>query len=185
MNGSPALRIYLTGFMGSGKSTVGPLLAARLGYEFVDLDALIEAKEGKAVPGIFRERGERDFRALERRELGLLSSRERIVVATGGGVLTDQGSMEIIRGSGLMVYLEVPVEVLIDRLRGMRGRPMIAADDGTPLGDEQLRERIGSLLRSREFLYRRAGIIVDAGVQSPLETVSAILKLLRADPGSP
>ena len=184
MNAPTAIRTYITGFMGSGKSTVGPLLAAGLGYEFVDLDLLIEAKEGKAVPGIFRERGEQAFRSLERRELGLLSTRERIVVATGGGALTDQGSWEIIRGSGLIVYLEVPIEILIARLRGMRGRPMIAAEDGGPLGDEQLRERTSTLFRSREPLYRRADFIVDAGFQSPVDTVSAILKLLGALPGS-
>ena len=182
MSAPPALRIYITGFMGGGKSTVGPLIAARLGYEFVDLDDLIEAREGKSIPEIFRERGEQDFRSLERHELGLLSTRDRIVVATGGGALTDQGSREIIRRSGLLVYLEVPFEILIARLRGRRGRPMIAADDGTVLGEEQLRERISSLLRSREPLYRRADIIVDAGSQSPALTVSAILKSLDALP---
>ncbi|HEX7573818.1 MAG TPA: shikimate kinase [Bacteroidota bacterium] len=184
MNAPPALRIYITGFMGGGKSTIGPLLAARLGYEFVDIDALIEANEGKSVPEIFRERGEQDFRSLERHELGLLSTRDRIVVATGGGALTDQGSGEIIRGSGLLVYLQVPFEVLIARLRGRGGRPMIAADDGTPLGEDQLRERISSLLRTREPLYRKADVIVDAGSQSPGDTVSAILKSLGGLPGS-
>jgi shikimate kinase len=180
MNAPPAVRIYITGFMGSGKSTVGPLLAAGLGYQFIDLDAAIEAKEGKAVPEIFRERGEVDFRSLERRELRLLSARSGIVVATGGGALTDPGSLAIVRESGVLVYLEVPFEIIIARLRGRRGRPMIAADDGAPLGDEQLRERVRSLLRSREPLYRRADIIVDAGSPSPGETVSAILKSLGA-----
>jgi shikimate kinase len=179
----PVLRTYITGFMGSGKSTVGPLLAESLRFQFIDLDAAIEAKEGKAVPDIFRERGEQDFRSLERRELGLLSTRERIVVATGGGALTDPGSREIIRRSGLLVYLQVPSEILIARLRGRRGRPMIASDDGTPLGEEELRGRISSLLRSREPLYRQADIIVDAGSQSPGDTVSGILKLLGAIPG--
>jgi shikimate kinase len=184
MNAPPAVRIYITGFMGSGKSTVGPLLAASLRYQFIDLDGTIEAKEAKSVPEIFRERGEPDFRSLERRELLLLSALDGIVVATGGGALTDPGSWEIIRGSGLLVYLEVPVEILIARLRGRRGRPMIAADDGTPLGDEQLRERITSLLRSRRPLYRRADIIVDAGSRSPADTVSAIVKSLGTPPPS-
>ncbi len=183
MNAPPALRIYVTGFMGSGKSTIGPLLAAGLGYQFVDLDAAIEAKEGKTVPGIFRERGEPEFRSLERRELALLCTRVGIVVATGGGALTDPGSREIIRASGLLVYLEVSAGTLFARLRAGGGRPMIAADDGTPLADEQLRERITTLLRTREPLYRRADIIVDAGARSPGDTVSAILKSLSALPG--
>jgi shikimate kinase len=176
-------RTYITGFMGSGKSTVGPLLAASLGYQFIDLDAAIEAKEGQTVPEIFRERGEPDFRSLERRELRLLSTRGGIVVATGGGALTDPGSLAIVRESGVLVYLEVPFDMLLARLRGRRGRPMIEAEDGTPLGDEQLRERITSLFRTREPFYRKADIIVDAGSRPPLDTVSAILKSLRALPG--
>ena len=184
MNAPSTDRIYITGFMGSGKSTVGPLLAKSLRYQFIDLDATIESKEGKRVPEIFRERGEPDFRSLERRELRLLSSLDGIVVATGGGALTDPGSLAIVRESGVLVYLEVPFETLLARLRGRRGRPMIASDDGTPLGDEQLRERIRSLLRSREPFYRRADIIVDAGSGSPAGTVSAILDSLRALPGS-
>jgi shikimate kinase len=183
MNAPPALRIYITGFMGCGKSTVGPLLAASLGAQFIDLDAVIEAKEGKTVPEIFREQGEPDFRNLERRELRLLSTRSGIVVATGGGALTDPGSWAIVQGSGVLVYLEVPLETLIARLRGRRGRPLIAAEDGTPLGDEQLRERITSLFRSREPLYRRADIIVDAGSRSPGDSVSAILASLHTLPG--
>ena len=180
MSSRPADRIYITGFMGSGKSTVGPLLAASLGHQFIDLDAAIEANEGKTVPEIFREKGELDFRSLERRELRHLSTRSRIVVATGGGALTDPGSLAIVRGSGVLVYLEVPVDILFARLRGWRGRPMIAAEDGTPLTDDLLRERIRSLLFSREPFYRLADIIVDAGSLSPGDTAGAILASLAA-----
>ncbi|HMK39397.1 MAG TPA: shikimate kinase, partial [Bacteroidota bacterium] len=100
-----AARIYITGFMGSGKSTVGPLLGASLGYAFIDLDTVIEAGEGKSIAEIFREKGEQEFRALERSALRLLSARSNIVVATGGGALTDPGSLSIVRQSGLSVYL--------------------------------------------------------------------------------
>jgi len=171
-------RIYITGFMGSGKSTVGPLLGSSLGYRFIDLDTAIEAGEGKSIPEIFREKGEAEFRSLERNELRLLGTRSRIVVATGGGALADSGSLAIVRGSGLLVYLQVPLDTLIARLRGRKGRPMISARDGTPLGDEQLRDRIRSLFLLREPVYRQADIIVDAGAGSPGETVSAILDAL-------
>jgi len=172
-------RTYITGFMASGKSTVGPLLAAALGRRFIDLDAVIESKEGESIPEIFRRRGEPDFRSLERRELGLLAARSGIVVATGGGALTDPGSMAIVRDSGVLVYLELPLETLLARLRGKTGRPMITADDGSPLDEAHLRERVTSLLRVREPAYRQADIIVDSGSVSPGETVSLIMKSLR------
>lgn len=173
-------RMYITGFMGSGKSTVGPLLAASLRYQYIDLDVVIEANEVKSISELFRERGEAGFRALERKELGIISARSGVVVSTGGGALTDAGSLSIIRESGVLVYLEVPPGILFTRLRGRTGRPMITAAGGTPLDDDQLRERIGSLLRIREPLYRRADIIVDSGTRSPGETVSAILKSLAS-----
>jgi shikimate kinase len=172
-------RIYITGFMASGKSTVGPLLAAQLAYEFIDLDARIEAAEGKSIPEIFRVRGEQTFRSVERRELGIVSGKNRIVAATGGGAVTDPGSLAIMRGSGIMVYLEVPLDVLLRRLRGMKGRPMIAYPDGMPLDEAHLSERITSLLRVRGPLYRQSDIIVDAGLVSPVDTVAAILTLLH------
>ena len=168
------LRIYITGFMGSGKSTVGPLLADALGYEFVDLDAVIEAKEGQTIPGIFRQRGEQEFRAIERREVTLLAAREKIVVATGGGALTSPATLSALRASGILVYLRVPVEALFERLRGVKGRPMIADGSGGALGDDDLRARISGLLDARERLYLEADITVDAAGQTPGETAAAI-----------
>jgi 3-dehydroquinate synthase len=171
--------------MGSGKSTVGPLLAAALGHQFIDLDALIEKNEGAAITAIFSRRGEPEFRSLERRELRLLCTRNGIVVATGGGALTDPESLAIVRASGILVYLEVSLETLVARLSGKRGRPMIAAADGSPLDDERLRERVASLLRSRDPSYRQADVIVDAGSVSAADTVSAILQSMRSLPGHP
>ncbi len=182
MNSPPSerpARIYITGFMGSGKSTIGPLLAGRVAHRFVDLDLSVAEREGKEIPAIFRESGEREFRAMERRELLRLSTQSGIVVATGGGTLSDPESLAIVRGSGVLVYLEVSSGTLISRLHGMRGRPMIAADDGAPLDDDMLRERIASLLVLREPVYRLADITVDADSRTPGEIVSAILDSLR------
>ncbi|HTO94774.1 MAG TPA: shikimate kinase [Bacteroidota bacterium] len=178
-------RIFITGFMGSGKSTVGPLLATGLGYEFVDLDAVIEAKEGRTIPGIFRERGEQEFRAIELREITLLAAREKIVVAMGGGALTSPATLAALRGSGILVYLRVPVDTLFERLRGVKGRPMIANGSGGALGDDDLRARISSLLEVRERSYREADLTVDAGGQTPGETAASILASLRARPQAP
>jgi len=147
--GAPA-RIYITGFMGSGKSTVGPLLADALGYEFVDLDAVIEEKEGRTIPELFTARGETEFRAIEQRELALLGTRERIVVATGGGALTNPATLSALRRAGVLLYLRVPAETLFERLRGVRGRS-----------------------------YRESDIVVDAAGQSPADTMAAALAALN------
>jgi len=176
--GAPA-RIYITGFMGSGKSTVGPLLADALGYEFVDLDAVIEEKEGRTIPELFTARGETEFRAIEQRELALLGTRERIVVATGGGALTNPATLSALRRAGVLLYLRVPAETLFERLRGVRGRPMISGPSGQPLDDDALRGRINDLLAAREQSYRESDIVVDAAGQSPADTMAAALAALN------
>ncbi|HUI08909.1 MAG TPA: shikimate kinase [Bacteroidota bacterium] len=173
-------RIYITGFMGSGKSTVGPLLARGLGYQFIDLDAVIEEKEGRSIPELFDARGESEFRAIEQRELALLEVRERIVVATGGGALTNPSTLDVVRRSGTLLYLNVDQETLFKRLRGVRGRPMISDASGRPLSDDALRERIKSLFAEREPLYKSADIVVDGTSLTPEATVTSILTSLRA-----
>jgi len=174
-----ASRVYLTGFMGSGKSTVGPLLARALGFEFIDLDAVIEEKEGTTIPGIFSVRGEKEFRGIERRELALLGARGNMVVATGGGMLTDAASFDLVRSSGVLVYLRVSPGVLFERLRGVHGRPMISDAAGTPLPEHELRARIETLLSTRERNYLQAHIVVDTAGQSPADTVTSIVAALE------
>lgn len=155
-------RVYLTGFMGSGKSTIGPILANTIGYEFVDLDSLVEAGTGKVISQIFREMGEPAFRALERRTLASIVARTRLVVALGGGLVTDPESFALVTSTGIMVYLRATVEDIAGRLRRKMDRPLILSDAGDSLGDEALLERIQTLLAEREPLYQKADITVDS-----------------------
>lgn len=171
-------RIYLTGFMGSGKTTVGPILANTIGYDFIDLDDAVESGTGLSVASIFRERGEEGFRGIERDVLRSLSLRERIVVALGGGALTDAGSLAIASTTGIVVYLHSSLEQIVSRLKRKSDRPLLLADDGLPLNDRALRERIGLLLESREPTYRRADIIVDTDGSKLGLTVDAIVRKL-------
>ena len=171
-------RIYLTGFMGSGKTTVGPILANTIGYDFIDLDDAVESWTGLSVASIFRERGEEGFRGIERDVLRSLSLRERIVVALGGGALTDAGSLAIASTTGIVVYLHSSLEQIVSRLKRKSDRPLLLADDGLPLNDRALRERIGLLLESREPTYRRADIIVDTDGSKLGLTVDAIVRKL-------
>ncbi|HVR27955.1 MAG TPA: thiamine phosphate synthase [Thermoanaerobaculia bacterium] len=117
--------IYLTGFMGAGKTAVGRRLAARLGLPFLDLDHEIEAGAGRSIPDLFRERGEDAFRALESEALAAASRRPRTVVATGGGVVERESNLGVMRSSGRVVWLDVPFATLVERLaRGREGRPL-------------------------------------------------------------
>ena len=153
-------RIYLTGFMGSGKSTIGPILANTIGYAFVDIDRAVEAREQASVNAIFRQHGEAHFRAAERAALLDMAARPGLVIALGGGTLTSPDSLQIVLQTGILIYLKIGRDQLFRRLRHRNDRPLLAAPDGTPLDDEQLRQRISALYEAREPLYALADITV-------------------------
>jgi shikimate kinase len=155
-------RIYLTGFMGSGKSTIGPILANVLGYEFVDLDNAIAAREGKSVREIFRDHGESHFRRKERETVAELSLRDGLIVSLGGGTLTDQDCLAVVKATGILVYLKVPLEEIVRRLRNKTDRPMVLGPDGERLNEQELRERILQLLAQREPFYANADLTIVA-----------------------
>src|SRR5512140_1691574 len=100
-------RIYLTGFMGSGKSTIGPILANTIGYEFVDIDRAIEASQQMSVNAIFRQQGETGFRRIEQMMLLTYSAVPGLVIALGGGTLTDPDSLRLVLSTGIVIYLKI------------------------------------------------------------------------------
>jgi len=180
MNAFPT-RIYLTGFMGSGKSTIGPLLAARLGYSFLDLDALIEARVGKPVSSLFAEDGEVAFRALEAALLRETTRQEHVVVALGGGALTFEENLSLARASGGVVYLRVSPMQLARRLAtGSEGRPLLKGADGQRLSGVSLQAKIEAMLVRREAFYRRAHVTVEATWLGVETTVEAVVQALEA-----
>ena len=154
-------RVYLTGFMASGKSTVGPLLADQLGYRFVDLDWLVEAQTGRSVTDLFAE-GEAVFRAAETAALRETTGGDGLVVSTGGGTLVDPSNLILARGSGPVVWLRTSVPILTARVGDASGRPMLAGRDGRPLQGADLSERIADLLASREPYYAQADLVISA-----------------------
>jgi shikimate kinase len=178
--GLPA-RIYLTGFMGSGKSTVAPLLAGLLGYECLDLDEGIADAAGLTVGEIFAGGGEAEFRRLESAALFETASRSSIVVAAGGGAIASEESLAFVRSAGVLVYLRVDFETLFGRLRTMRDRPLLretVAGTGAE-GDGALRETMRRLMTEREPFYRRADIVADPDPSGPGGTASRIAESLR------
>lgn len=165
------MRIYLTGFMGAGKTTVGRILAQRLGYPYVDLDQQIEGRAGCSVREIFERDGEGAFRQLEREELARTLQLPRGVVATGGGTVAAAGNLELIHDDGICVWLNVPFNVIAARLGG-RGR------SDRPLFRDEL--QAFSLYRQRLAAYRRADLEVEVRPgESAAEVAARIILLLK------
>jgi shikimate kinase len=171
MNNLPP-RIYLIGARGSGKTTVGRLLAARLGWSFVDMDDVIEAAAGKSIAEIFANEGETGFRNREASGLQEISSHPDHVIATGGGIVLRPQSRSRLCATGYCVWLTAPPQTLWDRIR---------LDVATPvrrpaLTDLSPEEEIRHVLAEREPLYLSiAQLSVPTDCQSPESVVSAIL----------
>jgi shikimate kinase len=161
-------RIALVGFMGSGKSTVGRLLATAVGYQFVDVDTLIEREAGMSIPELFRREGEEVFRALETRMLLGLNARRSVVIATGGGAPMRVVNHEFLRTKCRTFYLEISAAEAQRRVGGAGGRPLLAA---TPEG-------IADLLASRHDTYAATGATIPADGRSPMQVVATIRSLL-------
>ncbi len=176
----PPTRIYLTGFMGSGKSTVGAILANVLGYAFEDLDATVAEKAGQSVQAFFAAHGEAAFRALEREALHATALKTGLVVATGGGALAHADGMDWALRHGTVVYLALRPDALVERLLHLSApRPLLLAPDGTRLSAPALRARAGALLDAREPIYRRAHLTVPVEKLSVGQAVEAVARALR------
>jgi shikimate kinase len=159
--------IYLLGFMGSGKSTVGNLLASALGWPLIDLDTLIEAGHGLSIRKIFENSGESFFRQIEHAALTEACKAEPAVIALGGGTFAQPPNVELIRESGgATVWLDCPPEVLRTRCEGLENRPLFR--------DEQ---SFSQLLADRLPYYRLADFRVSTEGRKPEEVVEQILSL--------
>lgn len=167
----PIGNLVLTGFMGTGKSTVGRLLAGRLGRHFVDTDDLIEERHGP-IPAIFADQGEDVFRRLETDVAIELGGHDDLVVATGGGLLLRSANVDALGATGHIVCLTATPDTLVDRLAGtgVTRRPLLAGRD--------LRTRLVELLAEREPTYRRF-VRVPTDELSPAEIAEAVLALVN------
>jgi shikimate kinase len=164
-------RIFLIGYRGSGKSTVGRHLAGRLGWAFLDADAELEARAGRTIADIFRDEGEPGFRDRESAVLADLATRPNHVIATGGGVVLRPGSRELLQSSGFVAWLQAPAGVLHER---------IVADPTTAARRPNLvaggLSEIVDMLAVRAPFYRAAAhAVFDAAAASPEAVAAAIL----------
>lgn len=168
---SDGRNVVLTGFMGTGKSTVGKLLAKRLGYCFSDLDALIVGRAGISINEIFARYGEQRFRELETEAIRSLDGVSGQVVAAGGGAVIAPRNRELLRKAGLVVNLTASLEVILCRLKGDRERPLLR-NNNTP-------EALAALMAGREDAYADADLRIDTAGKSVEDVVTEIATFVR------
>jgi len=178
LESSPVQRILLVGFMGSGKTTLGRLLASEMGWRFVDLDEAVELHDGREIPRIFQEDGEEGFRKIEHAVTLRFLGEDRVVLASGGGWPCQEGRLEGTGPGTLSVWLRVSSEEALDRIRRQGNqRPLLEVPNP--------RTRIGELLAAREPYYRKASCWVDTELH-PLRTiVRRVIDCLLTDSDRP
>lgn len=161
-------RVVLVGFMGSGKTSVGRLLARRLGFGFEDLDRRIEERAGRSIAQIFRDEGEEAFREREREEARAVSCLRDRVVAAGGGAFTRPDTRALLQEGALTVWLRCDLDRILAR---------VPADGSRPLAGN--RAIMQALLAEREPSYRLADVVVDASAGTPREVADRIVGLIE------
>lgn len=167
--GAPTAVVVLVGMMGAGKTTVGREYARRHGLRFVDCDHELEARTGVSVTTIFEIEGESGFRRREAQLLDELTHESDLVLATGGGIVLAPDNRAVLRERGVVVYLNVPAQILWERTRNDKNRPLLQVPNP--------RERIEALYAQRDPLYREvADIIVDGGRGNPSGMVRLVDK---------
>jgi len=168
--------IYLTGFMTSGKSTVGPILANTLGWDYYDLDREIEADTGKSVVNIFESEGEQYFRDKETEKLNELSKKENLIIALGGGTIINENNFRIIKSTGKLIYLKVAPEIIYKRIKHKLDRPLFKDLVLNEKPEEEFLKRIKDILAERNSLYESADITIDTDKQRIGLTIDSLVK---------
>ncbi|WP_349928483.1 shikimate kinase AroK [Acinetobacter sp. A1-4-2] len=166
--------VYLVGPMGAGKTTVGRHLAELLGREFLDSDQEIERKTGATIPWIFEKEGEKGFRNRETMVIDELTARPHLVVATGGGAVTQSPNREFLKQRGIVVYLYTPVEIQLQRTYRDKNRPLLQVENP----EQKLRD----LLAIRDPLYREiADYIIETNQGAARDLAQKILQMIVSE----
>ncbi len=164
--------IALVGFMGTGKSTVGQLVAGMLHYRFLDTDVMIEGMAGKRISDIFSSEGEARFREYERQVVAQLASAEKSVISTGGGMIMNPENLAILREHALVVCLWATAETILKRVGHQTHRPLLRVEN--PL------ETIRGLLQERRPFYRQADVLLSSDFRKPREVATHVVHEFKA-----
>jgi shikimate kinase len=173
--------IYLTGFMGCGKSTIGPILANTLGWGFYDLDRVIEGRQKRRITEIFEAEGEAFFRKLETDVLTELSKLDRFVISLGGGTIISDINLGVLKKSGKIVYLYTSPELIYDRLKHKRDRPIFKKENSGEVTKEEFLEKINLLMEQRAYYYEQADIKFTTDEKSVGKSVDEIAKYFKRE----
>ena len=167
------VNLYLVGFMGTGKTTVGRTVAHKLGFRVLDSDHEIERRQGKTIPDIFAQLGEAAFRAMEREFIEHGHPTEGIVVACGGGLVVQPGMLELLKGKGVVVCLHASIETILARTARQRNRPLLEV--------ENPEQRVRTLYAEREPIYRQSGTVILTDSRPLHEIVAHVMRAWRRD----
>jgi len=159
--------IFLIGFMGAGKSTIGKALAKRLGYKFLDSDSIVESSTGLSIPQIFTELGEDEFRKLEREALTSIRGLTSAVVALGGGAYVAEENRQIVQEVGISIWIDCPLDLCWSRVSKETHRPLLRSYS-----------EMAALLERRRPAYGFADLRIEIGARPPAKVVREIIDLL-------
>lgn len=167
------VNLYLVGFMGTGKTTVSRIVAARLGHRWLDSDHEIERLQGRPIAEIFANEGEPAFRKMERDFIEKGHPADRTVVACGGGLVVQEGMLAELQKRGVVVCLHATVETILRRTAGSRQRPLLNVEDPE--------KRIRDLYTVRDPIYRRSGSVILTDNRPQIDVVQHVLRVYRRD----
>ena len=167
------VNLYLVGFMGTGKSTVGRAVAQKLGFHLVDSDHEIERQQNKSIPEIFESVGEPAFRVMEHEFIERGHPATRTVVSCGGGLVVQPGMLPLLKSKGVVVCLHASLETILDRTSRHQHRPLLAA--------ENPEERIRTLYAAREPIYKQSGTVILTDARPLHDVVAHVLRAWRRD----
>ncbi len=166
--------VVLIGFMGTGKTSTGRMLAAKLGAAFIDMDQRIEEEAGMSIPDMFAQKGEAYFREQERALVKRLMARRNAVISTGGGTVKNPDNVADFKKSGVIICLSASVDAVLARTKRRGTRPVL---DKADQGDR--RKAVEHLMAERQELYKKADYTIDTSELSPLQVVENIVRFLK------
>ena len=167
------VNLYLVGFMGTGKTTVGRAVGAKLGFQVLDSDHEIERSRGKSIPDIFAQEGEPAFRQFEREFIERGHPTERTVIACGGGLVVQPNMLGLLQSKGVVVCLHASIETILARTSRHRNRPLLEV--------ENPEERIRTLYAAREPIYKKSGTVILTDARPLHDIVAHVIRSWRRD----